>query len=156
MAFVQMKRMKLLRKTGADLDFAGLTSHLDAYLAEKDGRDHAFYNQYNGISQINYALVYYFEERPVACGAIKEFGKNAMEVKRMFTLPEYRGKGIAGLLLAELESWAKELGAKQVVLETGKKQVEAISLYERSGYERITNYGQYIGIKTSVCFEKLL
>lgn len=148
--------MKFVRKTGADSDFAGLVSHLDAYLAEKDGRDHDFYNQYNGISGINYALVYYFEDKPVACGAIKENGNDAMEVKRMFTLPEYRGKGIAGKLLAELESWATELGAKRVVLETGKKQVEAVRLYERSGYCRIPNYGQYVGIENSICFEKLL
>jgi GNAT superfamily N-acetyltransferase len=148
--------IKFQKKSGDDPDFASLVSHLDAYLAEKDGRDHEFYNQYNGISGINYALVYYFEEKPVACGAIKEFGKDAMEVKRMFTLPEYRGKGIAGELLAELESWAKELGAKRIVLETGKKQVEAVSLYERSGFGRIPNYGQYIGIKTSMCFEKPL
>jgi GNAT superfamily N-acetyltransferase len=148
--------MKFLRKTGADSDFAGLVSHLDAYLADKDGRDHDFYNQFNGISGINYALVYYFGEKPVACGAIKEYGNDAMEVKRMFTLPEYRGKGIACNLLAELESWATELGAKRVVLETGKKQVEAVRLYERSGYCRIPNYGQYVGIENSICFEKLL
>jgi putative acetyltransferase len=129
---------------------------LDAFLAEKDGRDHDFYNQYNGISTIKYALVGYNENKPVACGAIKEFETEAMEVKRMFTLPEYRGKGIARQLLAELESWAAELGANRVVLETGRKQVEAISLYERSGYRRIPNYGQYRGIETSVCYEKPL
>jgi putative acetyltransferase len=133
-----------------------LVSFLDAYLAEKDGRDHDFYNQYNGISTIKYVLVCYKENKPVACGAIKEYGKDAKEVKRMFTLPEYRGRGIAGQLLAELESWAVELGAKRVVLETGKKQVEAISLYERSGYRRIPNYGQYVYIETSVCYEKPL
>lgn len=133
-----------------------MVSFLDAYLAEKDGRDHDFYNQYNGISTIKYVLVCYKENKPVACGAIKEYGKDAMEVKRMFTLPEYRGRGIAGQLLAELESWAVELGAKRVVLETGKKQVEAISLYERSGYRRIPNYGQYVYIETSVCYEKPL
>ncbi len=148
--------LKLQKRSGDHPDFAGLVLFLDAYLAEKDGRDHDFYNQYNGISTIKYALVGYNENKPVACGAIKEFETKAMEVKRMFTLPEYRGKGIARQLLAELESWAAELGANRVVLETGRKQVEAISLYERSGYRRIPNYGQYIGIETSVCYEKPL
>jgi GNAT superfamily N-acetyltransferase len=148
--------IKLQKRSGDDQDFAGLVSHLDAYLAEKDGRDHDFYDQYNGISAIKYALVCYKENVPVACGAIKDYGKDTMEVKRMFTLPVYRENGIASQLLAELESWAVELGAKRVVLETGKKQVEAISLYERNGYRRIPNYGQYIGIVTRICFEKPL
>jgi putative acetyltransferase len=148
--------IKFQKRSGDNADFAGLVLFLDAYLAEKDGRDHDFYNQYNGISTIKYALVGYNENKPVACGAIKEFETEAMEVKRMFTLPEYRGKGIARQLLAELESWAAELGANRVVLETGRKQVEAISLYERSGYRRIPNYGQYRGIETSVCYEKPL
>jgi putative acetyltransferase len=148
--------LKFQKRRSDNADFAGLVSFLDSYLAEKDGRDHDFYNQYNGISTIKYTLVCYKENKPVACGAIKEYGKDAMEVKRMFTLPEYRGMGIAGQLLVELERWAVELGAKRVVLETGKKQVEAISLYERSGYRPIPNYGQYIDIETSVCYEKPL
>ncbi len=113
--------IKFQKRSGDDADFAVLVSFLDAYLAEKDGRDHDFYNLYNGISTIKYALVGYLENKSVACGAIKEYGEDALEVKRMFTLPEYRGKGIAGQLLAELERWAVELGAKRVVLETGKK-----------------------------------
>jgi len=148
--------LKFQKRSGDHADFAGLVSFLDTYLAEKDGRDHDFYNQYNGISAIKYELVGYKENKPAACGAIKEYGNDAMEVKRMFRLPAYRGKDIAGQLLSELESWAVVLGAKRVVLETGKKQVEAISLYERSGYRRIPNYGQYLGIENSVCYEKPL
>jgi putative acetyltransferase len=123
---------KFLRTTGADPNFAHLVIHLDADLAEKDGGGHDFYNQFNGIVAIQSVLVWYLDEKPIACGAIKAFEEDSMEVKRMFTLPENRGKGIEGRLLAELEIWASELGAKRVVLETGKKQVEAINLYERS------------------------
>ena len=147
---------KFSRKTGADPDFAMLVSHLDAYLAEKDGRDHDFYNQFNGIAVLKFALVCYLDEKAIACGAIKAFGDDAMEVKRMFTLPAFRGNGVAAKLLNELELWASELGAKRVVLETGKKQVEAIRLYQRSKFISIPNYGQYIGVETSCCFEKLL
>ncbi len=78
----------------------------------------------------------------------------AMEVKRMYTLPEYRGKGIAAAVLNELEKWAAELGCGRCVLETGMKQPEAIRLYEKSGYSVIPNYGQYAGLENSVCFEK--
>jgi len=77
-----------------------------------------------------------------------------MEVKRMYTLPESRGKGISSKVLGELEKWATELSCKKCILETGKKQPEAIGLYKKNGYEVIPNYGQYAGIENSVCFEK--
>ena len=79
-----------------------------------------------------------------------------MEVKRMYTLPEFRGQGYAAKILLELENWAKELGYKSCVLETGKRQPEAIQLYKKNGYRIIPNYGQYKGIKNSICFEKIL
>jgi GNAT superfamily N-acetyltransferase len=148
--------MEINRCTGIDPDFSSLVALLDQYLAEKDGREHDFYNQYNGISDIKYAVVIYSEGKPIACGAIKEFAPEEMEIKRMFTHPSGRGKGFAGKVISELENWGKELGARRFVLETGKKQIEAIKLYEKSGFLRIPNYGQYIGIENSVCFEKVI
>jgi len=74
----------------------------------------------------------------------------------MFTPVMYRGKGVAMNILSELEKWAKELGYKKCVLETGKKQPEAIALYKKSQYQIIPNYGQYVGIENSVCFEKMI
>ena len=72
----------------------------------------------------------------------------------MFVKPENRGRGIAGQILKELESWAAELGFRECILETGFKQPEAIALYKRSGYEVIPNYGQYAGIENSLCMRK--
>jgi putative acetyltransferase len=77
-----------------------------------------------------------------------------MEVKRMFVVEEKRGQGIASKVLIELEKWAKELHYEKCILETGVKQPEAIRLYEKSGYRRIPNYGQYKDVAASVCFEK--
>jgi GNAT superfamily N-acetyltransferase len=74
----------------------------------------------------------------------------------MFVLPEYRGKGIAGAVLAELETWAADLGYARCILETGQMQPEAIRLYLKSGYAIIPNYGQYAGVENSVCMEKIL
>jgi GNAT superfamily N-acetyltransferase len=99
-------------------------------------------------------VILYENDKPVSCGAIKEFNPQTVEVKRMYTLPEFRGKGIAGKVLAELENWAAELGYAKCVLETGKKQPEAIAFYTKSGYAIIPNYGQYAGIENSICFEK--
>jgi GNAT superfamily N-acetyltransferase len=87
---------------------------------------------------------------------MKPFNAEAMEIKRMYTLPERRGKGIASVILTALEKWALELSYTKTVLETGKRQPEAIALYEKSGYRLIPNYGQYTGVENSLCFEKLL
>ena len=72
----------------------------------------------------------------------------------MYTLPESRRKGIATKILSELEKWASELSYKKCILETGKRQPEAIELYKKNGYKNISNYGQYKEIENSICFEK--
>ncbi|NOT49494.1 MAG: GNAT family N-acetyltransferase [Acidobacteria bacterium] len=151
---------RLLRVDSADPTFMELVRHLDAELAIRDGSDHAYYAQFNRIESIKYVVVAYDYDKAVACGAIKEFEAGSMpgaiEVKRMYTLPESRGKGIAAEVLAELERWSAELSFDRCVLETGLKQPEAIRLYKKSGYVRIPNYGQYVGMDNSVCFEKKL
>jgi putative acetyltransferase len=137
-------------------DFVALVQLLDADLAIRDGADNAFYSQFNKIDKIKNAIVAFDGDRPVGCGAIKEFDSSTMEVKRMFTLPEYRGRGVASHVLNELEKWAGELGYSRCVLETGKRQPEAIALYHKEGYRVIENYGQYKGMENSVCFDKSL
>jgi len=148
--------MKIFRTDAMHPDFIELVRSLDAYLVGVDGDDNAFYMQFNGIDDIKYAVVVYENDEPVGCGAIKNFNNEAMEVKRMYTAPAHRGKGIATRMLTELEVWASELSYKKCVLETGKRQREAIRLYEKNGYRRTPNYGQYIGMDNSVCFEKEL
>ncbi len=148
--------IRIIKTDASQPDFKKLVAFLDADLAERDGEDHSFYDQYNKLHLIKYALVAYEKDLPVACGAIKEFEPNVMEVKRMYVTPEKRGKGIATKVLSSLEDWARELGYQKCVLETGKRQPEAIALYTKNGYKIIPNYGQYAGIENSVCFEKFL
>jgi len=148
--------MKILRTTSENPDFQKLVKQLDAYLAVMDGDEHDFYHQYNKIDMLKNCIVIFDNDEAIACGAIKEFDSKSMEVKRMFTLPEKRGKGLASAILKELETWAKELGYEKTVLETGKRQTEAIALYNKCGYKVIPNYGQYIGVDNSICFEKEL
>ncbi len=148
--------IRILRTDSDNKDFVELVKHLDAYLAEKDGTEHSFYAQYNKIDKIKYTVVAYENDIPLACGAIKEYESGTMEVKRMYTLPESRGKGIATKVLIELENWAAELSYEKCILETGKRQPEAIRLYTKNGYKLIPNYGQYVNMDNSVCFEKIL
>jgi len=148
--------IRLLRSDSSHPDFRALVHLLDQDLAIRDGADHGFYAQFNKIDAIQHCVIAYDAEQPVGCGAIKAFGTDAMEVKRMYVSPPSRGKSIALQILTELETWAKELDKTKTVLETGQKQPEAIALYLKAGYHRTPNYGQYIGIENSLCFEKIL
>ncbi len=152
-----LKNMTTLKRTNSDdLDFQKLVVELDKVLAVLDGDDHSFYAQYNKLNAIKHVVVVYENEVAIACGAIKEYNEHTMEIKRMFVDPLKRGKGLATTVLIELENWAKELGYKKCILETGKKQTDAVRLYEKNNYLLMENYGQYAGVDYSLCFEKNL
>jgi len=146
----------MIRTDSSNSDFQQLVALLDADLAIRDGTDHEFYHQFNKITHIRNAIVAYKNEIPVACGAFKEYSEDTVEIKRMYVLPEYRGQGIAAMILDELEKWAADLQYKTCILETGKKQPEAIRLYEKTGYSRIPNFGQYENVENSVCMKKVI
>jgi putative acetyltransferase len=146
--------INLTRTDSGNQDFVDLVKHLDAELAELDGSEHAFYAQLNKTDKIKHVIVAYENDEPIGCGAIREYSPTIMEVKRMYTLPESRGNGIATKILNELEKWAYELSYHKCILETGWRQPDAIRLYEKNGYKRISNYGKYVEMENSVCFEK--
>jgi putative acetyltransferase len=145
-----------LRTDSDNPDFQSLVFLLDADLRIRDGDEHAFYAQFNKIATIRNAIVCYVDDKAIGCGAFKQYDGLKVEIKRMFVLPEYRGHGLALKILNELELWATELNYHEFVLETGKKQPEAIRLYQKAGYTTIPNYGQYEGIENSVCMLKTL
>lgn len=146
--------ISLIRTDSGNADFRALVALLDRDLSLRNGDDDAFYAQYNKVDAIKHVVVAYHHDVPVSCGAIKPFSNEATEVKRMYTKPEHRGRGIARQILSELETWAAELGFSECVLETGKQNPEAIRLYQKSGYVPIPNYGQYVGVENSVCMKK--
>lgn len=148
--------IQFIRTNSENHDFQFLVSKLDEELKALDGEDHAFYAQFNKIANLKYAVVAYEVESPVGCGALKEYSGDVMEVKRMYVPVMERGRGIASGVLAELEKWAGELGYSSCILETGKRQPDAIRLYTRSGYSQIPNFGQYENDANSLCFEKHL
>ena len=145
-----------IRTDSGDPAFRSLVAELDKNLAIRDGNEHAFFAQFNKLDSIRHVVVVMDGTLPVGCGAMKAFEADAVEIKRMYTAPTHRQQGIGSLVLNELERWASELGHARCVLETGQKQPEAIALYRKRGYDVIPNYGQYIGVESSVCFEKRL
>ena len=149
-------QLEIKRTTSKNIDFINLVKDLDAYLKITDGDEHEYYNQFNTIAVLKHVVVAYFNEVPVGCGAFKDFDAISVEIKRMFVSLDKRGSGIAQKIVTELENWAKELGFQKMVLETGKRQVEAVKFYQKCDYKIIPNYGQYANMENSICFEKTL
>jgi len=146
----------LARTNSANQDFIDLVILLDADLKIKDGEDHSFYNQFNSIDGLHHVVICYQNKKAIGCGAIKRYDDKTAEIKRMYTLNEARGMGVASKILQELELWSTELRFEKCILETGKKQPDAIGLYKKCNYSISANYGQYKNIANSVCFEKFL
>ena len=148
--------IRIIRDSSDNKDFSLLAKLLDQDLLARYGEEQSFFNQFNKLDKIEHAVVAYVNDIPVGCGAIKKYNDDCIEIKRMFVKEGHRGKGIAKKLLRELESWATELDFSIGILETGKSQPEAISLYKNCGYSITANYGQYIGVVNSVCMSKVL
>jgi len=148
--------LKIVKTSTSNPDFITLVKSLDSYLKITDGDEHDFYNQFNNIDVLKHTVVAYQNNTAVGCGAFKAFDKDTIEIKRMFTLTEFRGQGIAAQILKTLEVWAHELGYKYSILETGKRQTEAVQFYKKCKYNVITNYGQYKDMENSLCFKKIL
>ena len=146
----------LVRTNSENSYFINLIQQLDAYLKITDGDEHDFFNKFNHIDVIKHVVIAYDKNKAIGCGAIKTFDKTTAEIKRMYVLPKERGKGTAQKIVTELELWASELNYKSCILETGTRQIEAVHFYKKCGYKTIPNYGQYVGMENSVCFEKVL
>lgn len=146
----------LQRSNSDNENFQALVTLLDQELKERDGEGHVFLAQLNKTDHLEYVIVAYDQNVPVACGALRAYAPGVMEVKRMYVVLNKRGQGIASRVLHALETWCKELNSTTCVLETGKNQPEAIALYIKNGYKQVPNFGQYVGVENSVCFEKSL
>jgi putative acetyltransferase len=114
------------------------------------------------VDQLFADNVHFFAARldgiAVGCGGVAFYDSFA-EVKRMYTRPTVRRKGVAAGLLARLEEEARAAGHSILRLETGMYQAEAIAFYERAGFERCEAFGDYLdlspqAIETSVFYEK--
>ncbi len=145
----------ITRTTSENQDFQKLTAIFDEYLIDIDGDEKDFFASFNQIYLEN-VVICYENNIAVGCGAFKKHENNTVEIKRMFVLPNQRGKGIANMILQELELWAIELHNNIAILETSIKLEGAIALYSKSGYFPIENYGQYIGVESSYCMKKFL
>lgn len=147
---------KILKTDSRNNDFTILIKLLDDDLNGRYGELQKQYDKHNKVDYINDVIIIYKDEVPVACGAFKEHTIDSIELKRIFVTKENRRQGLSKLIINELEQWGRDKGYKYALLETGKKQHEAINLYKSVGYETIENYEPYVGNKNSVCMKKSL
>lgn len=91
---------------------------------------------------------------PAGCGGVQFYGKEYGEIKRMYVRPEFRGLGLAKLMLEHLSGYAKENGIHILRLETGIHQKDAIALYRGWGFKEIAHFGEYHEDPLSMFFEK--
>lgn len=137
-------------------DFLRMVRLLDAELLVRYGAQQAFYAPMNNVEGLATAVVVYIANEPAGCGCFRPMNAQTAELKRMFVQPHARGSLAATRVLTELERWATELGFREMLLETGNRQPEAIRFYQRMGYEQIPNFGKYADDPNSVCMRKIL
>lgn len=149
--------IKIKRTNSDNTDFIKLVKELDIDLGIYYKEEESFYGELNNIDKIKHTIVAYNDNNePIACGGIKEYSLKEIEIKRMYVQPTYRGKGIASIVLNELENWSNELNYEKCILETLKEKPYAIAFYVKNEYKEIPNFGEYVKAKNSVCFEKKL
>ncbi len=92
---------------------------------------------------------------PVGCGSFRLLDAETAELKRMYVVPSARGTGLGRRLVETLETEARALGVRRLVLETGVRQAAALALYRGAGFEPIPLFGEYcLSPDTSVCLGK--
>lgn len=148
--------MDFINTDGNNPDFVLLCRMLDNYLNEVIGseKQQEQYNQFNTLEDIHDVMLIYEDDQPVACVGFKYFDTGIAEVKRVFVRKEYRGKGLSKQLMAALENRAKKSGYKSLLLETGLPLTAAAGLYQKIGFRKISNYGQYKNREESICMQK--
>jgi putative acetyltransferase len=149
--------MLIIRSTPFDINFHMLVEELDRELWERYPQSQATYDALNKIDEHAHIVLAFQGGVAIGCGCWKSTEEAATgEIKRMYVKPAFRGKGVALVVLNELEKWAKEEKNTACRLETGIGQPEAIRLYQKNGYQRIENYKPYQGLPESICMKKIL
>jgi GNAT superfamily N-acetyltransferase len=147
-------KIMVVKTTSENKDFISLIKRLDAFLWERYPELKKDYWGNNLIEFNANVILVYLNEKPVASGCFKKYNENAVELKRMFVSPEARGLGLAQLVIKELEKEARNQGFETMILETLYKQAEAVSLYQKTGFEIVENYEPYVGLTNSICMSK--
>lgn len=165
--------MKIHRTSGDSPQFKALVSHLSKYQQQSAAVPSSGQETEDIVKEIQHSLLAEENGEVIGCAGIKvlkeveslDIASSTIishkprisgEIRKMYVESQFRKKGVAGALISELESWSKELGLQQLVIETGRNQPENITLYRKHGFKVIQNYGVYKNQKNSICMLKML
>ncbi len=141
-------------------DVRGLVAALNAYLIPLTPREFQFQLTVEQMADPSLAVFVARDEsgRAVGMGALKDHGGGLGEVKRMFTLPEVRGRRVGAQLLGRIESLARDKRITRLVLETGEAPgfEPAYRVYERGGFTTCGAVLDYPDSGHSRFYEKML
>jgi GNAT superfamily N-acetyltransferase len=115
----------------------------EEYVARYGGRDAAVVEPAEFLPPLGLFLVAEVDGVPAGCGAWRALPEGPAEIKRVYVEPGFRRRGLAHVIVAELETSAAAAGHASVVLNTGREQPEALALYSDLGYEPVAGYGVY-------------
>lgn len=146
--------IEVVKTTSENPDFAALIKTFDTFLWDRYPELKKDYWGNNLIEFNANVFLVYLDKKPVASGCFKKYNGTTVELKRMFVSPEARGLGLAQLMIKELETEVKNQGFQTMILETLYKQIEAIGLYQKMGFNIVDNYEPYVGLSNSVCMSK--
>ena len=149
--------MKIEQTSWEDPDATALRTQQRAEIAERYGTPDSEPGTPPSAADIEVFFVAREDDgTAVGCGGLRRLGAEVGEIKRMYVDPARRGSGVASSILRTLEDWARDQGWTSLRLETGDAQPDAIRFYTRAGYQRIPNFGGYVGAERSRCFERTL
>lgn len=148
--------MDYVKTDGQNVDFIENCRLLDIDLDRRVGRQikREKYQKFNQLDEIKEAIVVYDKGRAIGGGAIRRYGEETVELKRVFVHSDYQGRGIGSKLVSLLIEWAAELGYRRMILETGELLAESCAVYKKLGFEVIPNYGPYADMPESLCMGK--
>lgn len=132
-----------------------LIDELEAYLTPMYPQESR--HGYSVEKLIKQGVIFFVMRRDgvaVGCGGVQLFGTEYAEVKRMYVRPQFRGLGLAKLMLDKLSAHTLQQGIDTLRLETGIHQHEAIRLYEGYGFQRRPPFGEYTNDPLSIYYEK--
>ena len=111
---------------------------------------------YNISQNIDIVVVAYIGATAVGCASLKPYSATDAEIKRVWVNPDHRHRHIAVDMMQMIENKAREQHFTRTILQTREAMTEAVLLYEKLGYYRISNYPPYDKLDGAICYAKNL
>ncbi|MBP5362747.1 MAG: GNAT family N-acetyltransferase [Ruminococcus sp.] len=153
-----MEQIRYIWTDGSNKDFQRFYLSAEEYYSSLVGgvQNRTGFIPYNISDSIGTVLIAYIGDIAIGCAGLKPYSVTDAEVKRVWVEPAHRRKHIAEDMMKMIEEKARQSGFRRTVLQTREAMREAVSLYEKLGYQRIENYPPYDRLEGAVCFAKKL